>query len=188
MTNDTKTHWLQSQNKNYLGFPDLPSGQDVVLTIKTAQLEEVENRAMIIDKKPVVELKKVVRFVETAPWIKPFICNQTNSQMLITVTGQTFMEDCTGKKIQIGASKTKVKGESVDCLRVRNITSAQLQNDNVITTAQHEELLDLLDSAGKNITEFCAALKITKLNDLQEARFPKIKERLIQIAKENENN
>ena len=38
-----KTHWLQNPNKNYLGHWDLPNGKDLVLTIKSAAWEEVEN-------------------------------------------------------------------------------------------------------------------------------------------------
>ena len=38
-----KTHWLQSPNKNYLGHWDLPEGKDLILTIESAQWEEVKN-------------------------------------------------------------------------------------------------------------------------------------------------
>ena len=37
-----KTHWLYSPNKNYLGHQDLPNGEDVVLTIASANWETVK--------------------------------------------------------------------------------------------------------------------------------------------------
>jgi len=113
MENNKKTHWLQSPNKNYLGHWDLPGGKDLILTIKSAQWEEVKNP--IINKS---EAKRVVRFEED---VKPWICNQTNAQAILKVIGIKFMEDSAGKKIQLGVSsiidrRTK---DPIDCIRVR---------------------------------------------------------------------
>jgi hypothetical protein len=85
MTTQIKTHWLQSPNKNYLGHQDLPNGDDITVTIKSAQWEVVENM-----KLHTKEEKRVVRFMED---IKPFICNETNSATIVKVTGCNFMED-----------------------------------------------------------------------------------------------
>ena len=112
MTN--KTHWLQNPNKNYLGHWDLPNGQDIVLTIKSAQWEEVKN--------PIIntsEAKRVIRFIENFKWLKPFICNEINAQTICKSTNEKFMEDCAGRRIKIGISQTKVKREEIDCLRVK---------------------------------------------------------------------
>lgn len=111
---ETKTHWLQSPNKNYLGHWDLPVGEDLILTIKSAKWEEVTNP--IINKK---EAKRVVRFEE--PNVKPWICNQGNAQSIIKSTGIKHMEDSVGSKIAlfIGLHKDSISKETIDCIRVR---------------------------------------------------------------------
>jgi len=114
-----KTHWLQSPNKNYLGHWDLPSGKDIVVTIQSAKWEEVKNP--ITNKS---EAKRVVRFVEK---VKPMICNQTNAQTILTAIGVKFMEDSTGKKIQlfVDSIKDKRSKEMIDCIRVRGKITIQ---------------------------------------------------------------
>jgi hypothetical protein len=43
MTDDkTKTHWLQTPNKNYLGHWDLPNGKDIIVTISSAGWEDLK--------------------------------------------------------------------------------------------------------------------------------------------------
>lgn len=106
-----KTHWLQNPNKNYLGHQDLPNGDDIIVTIKSAHWEDVKDPT-----KWTTESKRVVRFEEK---VKPFICNETNAEMIMKVTWAKFMEDSSWKKIQFYVSQTKVKKEMVDCLRVR---------------------------------------------------------------------
>lgn len=109
----TKTHWLQNPNKNYLWHQDLPWGDDITVTIKSAQWEIVEN-----PKLHTKEEKRVVRFVED---IKPFICNETNAASIMKVTGCRFMEETHDKQIVFFVSSTKVKGQTVDCLRIRDV-------------------------------------------------------------------
>ena len=122
MSNTTeKTHWLQNPNKNYLGHWDLPGGDDVILEIESAKWEEVKNP--VINKS---EAKRVIRFREkvfqdTEKTVKPFICNEINAQTILKATREKFMEDCVGKKIKISIGRTKIKGEEIDCLRVKNV-------------------------------------------------------------------
>lgn len=122
-----KTHWLQNPNKNYLGHQDLPNGDDITVTIKSAQWEVVEN-----PKLHTKEEKRVVRFVED---IKPFICNETNSATIVKVTGCKFMEDTANKKIVFYVDQTKVKGQTVDCLRIRPVAP----KDKEVLTPEHSK-------------------------------------------------
>ena len=110
----SKTHWQQSPNKNYLGHWDLPPGEDLILTIKSAKWEEVKNP--IINK---TEAKRVVRFHEEGA--KPWICNQGNAQSIIKSTGKKYMEDSVDCKIAlfIGIHRDNVSKENIDCVRVR---------------------------------------------------------------------
>lgn len=174
-----KTHWLQNPNKNYLGHWDLPNGQPVILTIVSAQWEEVKNP--IINKS---EAKRVIRFKESGKWIKPMICNQINAQTILKSTGEKYMEDCAGKRIKIAVSQTKVKGEEVDCLRIMNVKQEFLQ-DKKITTKQIEEIQELLKSTSKSAKDICGVHGVESLKDLPEIYFNKIVIRLKDMANAN---
>lgn len=133
-----KTHWLQSPNKNYLGHWDLPEGRDFILTIKSAQWEEVKNP--ITNSK---ESKRVIRFEEKD--VKPFICNQTNAQSIVVATKVNYMEDSVGNKIclfvdSIVDKRTK---EDIDCIRIRRV------NIDFIYT----ELCDLFELKKESLSE-----------------------------------
>ena len=108
-----KTHWLQSPNKNYLGHWDLPSGNDIVVTIKSASWEEVKN--------PITGKSKAERVIRFEEPIKPMICNQTNAQSILNAIGVKFMEDSAGKKIQLFVDSLvdKRTKDEIDCIRVR---------------------------------------------------------------------
>lgn len=170
-----KTHWLQNPNKNYLGHWDLPNGEDVVLTIESAEWEEVKN--------PITrssEAKRVVRFKETFEWLKPFICNEVNAQSILKSTGEKFMEESKGKKIKISVGQTKIKGEEVDCLRVRVVSQNLLSSDKISQEAAGE-LGVLIEKAGLDKIEWCKSVKIKTLNDLPKAKLEGFTKRLNQI-------
>ena len=97
-----------------MGHWDLPEDKDLILTIKTAKWEEVENP--ITHKK---DAKRVVRWVEDG--YKPLICNQTNSQSIIKATGVNYMEDSGGCKVSlyIDSVMNHKEKEEVDCVRIR---------------------------------------------------------------------
>lgn len=183
MTNQIeKTHWLQNPNKNYLGHWDLPNGEDVILTIKSAAWEEVKNPITRTS-----EAKRVIRFEENAEWIKPFICNEVNAQSILKSTGQKFMEDCQSFKIKLGVGRTKIKGEEIDCLRVRIVAQNLLASDK-ISEEEVTQLCSALEKAGKPIGEFCKAMRIVSVKDLPSAKFKACLDRLNQISKENANH
>jgi len=178
-----KTHWLQNPNKNYLGHQDLPNGKPLILTIKSAQWEQVEN--------PIarsVEAKRVIRFEEEG--IKPFICNEVNSQSIIKSTKEKFMEDSVGYKIMLTVGETKVMGNIVDCLRVKDISQEELNrlsDTTPIDKKQLEELLGLLSEAEINIEEFCLSMKIKSASELPSRKYDQIKKRLLIKIEELKN-
>lgn len=174
-----KTHWLQNPNKNYLGHWDLPSGQDVVLTIKSAGWEEVKNP--IINTK---ECKRVVRFVETDKWVKPFICNEVNAQTILKSTGEKYMEDCIGKKIKIGIGQVTVKKVEVDCLRVRSVNQKAL-DPNGISEDKVTKIQELLSKTDKTAKDIYIAYKVNSLKELNEASYNLVIKRLLKIINEN---
>ena len=167
-----KIHWLQNPNKNYLGHFDLPNGNDVILTIAKANWEVVEN-----PKTKTREEKRVVRFVEKNDWIKPLICNETNAKMIYKMTGKQFMEDCVGDKIKIGIDKTKIMGDEVDCLRVRQIKSSVFKEPD-INNKQVEEIQKLCNQKGIELKTICNAYKVDAIINLSTSKFAKVIETL----------
>jgi len=175
---ETKTHWLQTPNKNYMGHWDLPNGKPVILTIKSAQWEEVKN--------PIIntsEAKRVVRFSED---YKPFICNETNAQAILISTACKFMEDSISKKIKLFASTVKVKGEVVDCLRVAKVSQKEL-NPNCINLQQINEIEEILPYTGKTSKDICDSFKIKSLSEIPEFKFISVIDRLTSLKKGLEN-
>lgn len=154
---DTKTHWLQNPNKNYLGHWDLPEGKDIVLTIKSAKWEEVINPVYKKGHPKYTEARRVIRFVEK---YKPLICNQTNAQSIIKSTGVKFMEDSEGSRIQlfIGTHNDRKTKEDVDCVRIRReekMSSSQIhseikklfeQKKNELTETEKESVIRIIDN------------------------------------------
>ena len=179
-----KTHWLQNPNKNYLGHWDLPSGQDVILTIKSAGWKAIKN--------PItnsVSDGRVIEFKETYSWLKPFICNQVNAQSILKSTNEKFMEDCVGKRIKIGVSETKMYSkesssmETVDCLRVRIVKQSDLEPKK-INTNQVKEIQELVDKTHKSAADICGAYKVDSLKDLRLSSFASIVKNLKGMVKE----
>lgn len=177
--NIKKTHWLQNPNKNYLGHWDLPNGNDMILTINSAKWEEVKN--------PIIntsEAKRVIRFIE--PNIKPFICNETNAQSILKSTAQGYMEDCEGLKIKLYQSQVKVKGQYVDCLRVKEVSQSELVTK-YISENELEALLKLIIEAKKDTTEICKLMQIESLSQLPVNKYKMMRKRLNEIIKELTN-
>lgn len=160
----TKTHWLQNPNKNYLWHQDLPNWEDIILTIKSWEWEEVKN--------PVVnttEIKRVIRFQEK---VKPFICNETNAETIMKVTQTKYIEDAIWKQIQLYVSQTKVKREMVDCIRIKEtLPQPKIDNTNALKLLNecktYEELwkvflwLSNLEKADKEVIILKDNLKAT---------------------------
>lgn len=161
-----KTHWLQSPNKNYLGHWDLPAENDLILTIMSAQWEEVRNP--ITNK---TEAKRVVRFKEK---FKPLICNQTNAQAIINSTKIKYMEDSKDCKIQlyVGQHMDRRTKENVDCIRVRSkfdggqqanfneIAKLFAEKQHLLTEAQYNRAHEILTK--KMVNEYSRLLKHLK--------------------------
>ena len=105
-----KTHWKRLVNSDYLGAYSLNEGQEPVLTIKSVAQETVVG---VNGKK---EICTVCRFAEKE---KPMILNRTNMKTITKIYESPYVEDWSGRKIQIFQSTTKFGGEVVECLRIR---------------------------------------------------------------------
>jgi len=161
----SKTHWLQSPNKNYLGHWDLPENKDFILTIASAKWEVVENPILRTQ-----ESKRVIRFKEK---VKPLICNQTNAQSIVKSTGVKYMEDSAGQKIALYIDNIKDKRtkEDIDCIRIRRKFTGD--QDNI-----KKEISELFANTQHLLTEaeFNRARDILSNNQVRD--FDKLKKHL----------
>ena len=104
-------HWKKMFNPDYLGAYSIEGGKDIIGTIESVQVEKVTGTG---GKK---EDCTVCRFVED---IKPMILNKTNCKTISKIYKTPDTDNWIGKKIQIYATTTKLAGEIVECLRIRD--------------------------------------------------------------------
>ena len=105
------THWKKLTNPDYLGSYSFDDGKDKVLTIKSVANEEITGTE---GKR---EICLVMRFAEPE---KPLILNRTNAKTITKVLESPYIEEWTGKRIQLYVRKgVKAFGEIVDAVRIR---------------------------------------------------------------------
>ena len=104
----SKTHWKQLMNPDYLGAYALPEGRDITVTIRFVQREEVTGEG---GKKEMCSVAQIENS-------KPLILNATNQKSITKMYGP-FIEGWVGKQITLYVSQTKLRGELVECLRIR---------------------------------------------------------------------
>jgi hypothetical protein len=109
--NETLTHWKKLTNPDYLGAYALEPGQELILTIKSVSNETVTGT----DGKK--ETCSVMRFAEN---VKPMILNATNSKTITKLLKTPYIEEWSGRKIQIYSTPVKAFGEVMDALRIRD--------------------------------------------------------------------
>lgn len=105
------THWKKLTNPDYLGAYALEPGQEIIVTIKTVANEVVTGA----DGKK--ETCSVMHFVEN---VKPLVLNATNSKTITKLLKTPYIEQWSGKKIQLYVQTgIKAFGDVVDAIRVR---------------------------------------------------------------------
>ena len=105
-------HWRNLTDLSHLRAECFAPKEKKVLTIKNVVREKVTSNNGTIEEKP------VAYFEEN---ILPMVLNVTNCKMIEKIYGTENIYDWIGKKIQVIATKTKVAGESVACLRIENV-------------------------------------------------------------------
>lgn len=131
----THTHWKKMSNPNYLGAYSIEDGKDLVLTIDYVRQESVVGADGKKDDCIVTHWKEQQ---------KPMILNSTNCKMIQKLLGTPYIEEWSGKKIQIGTEKVKAFGDVVEALRVRKFLPKA-------TESKPSELI--CEICGKQITQ-----------------------------------
>lgn len=108
---NSKTHWKNQFQYDYLGAYSLVGGIDLVLTIKSLAKE------MVTGPGGRKEELLVCQFHED---VKPMILNKTNCKIIEDLYNTPYTEDWPGKKIQLYIkSGVKFGNETTDALRIR---------------------------------------------------------------------
>jgi len=105
---DKKQHWKDATGSKYIGAYAVED--ELKVKIVSIQVEEVNGGNGRVDNCIVAQLNDDN---------KPFIINKTNSKTISEITGSPYIEDWVGKEIILFATTTKLKGEIVETLRVR---------------------------------------------------------------------
>ena len=105
------THWKKYYNPDYLGAYSIENGNDIIATIDTVARENVKGEGGREEECTVVYFKE--------KHIKKMIFNRTNCKTVTKIYDTPYVEEWSGKKIQIFKTETKVKGEKTECLRIR---------------------------------------------------------------------
>lgn len=107
-----KTHWKRLINPDYIGAYSLEEGQDLSVVIESVCRDVVTGTGGKKEESTIAYLKGQ----------KPFILNNTNSKSIAKLYGP-YIEDWSGKPINLFASTTKLAGDTVECLRIRPVVA-----------------------------------------------------------------
>lgn len=154
---ETKTHWKQLQNPDYLGAYSLSPGQELILTIKSVVREKVTGTG---GKK---QECTVVHFMEKQ---KPMIMNRVNSKTISKIHLTPYIEEWVGKQIQVYADKVDAFGEQVEALRIRPFVP-QVQKPTLTQTMPAFEEAKKYIAGGGKIEDI--EKKYILSNDVKEA-------------------
>lgn len=151
-----KTHWKRLVNPEYIGVYSLDDGKDL-----TVEIVKVEVKSVIGDGG-----KREDCTVATLKGQKPFIINRTNAKTITKLYGSPYIEDWEGKQIILYASTTRVSGEIVECLRIRQtLPKAKKEIEQAVKEIQSVKNRDELNALWEKHTalqkepEFIAAVR-----------------------------
>lgn len=105
-------HWRNMTDMTHLRAECFQPKERKVLTIKEVKAEKVKAKDGSEDTKPVLYFEEDVL---------PMVLNVTNCETIESIYGTGNVNEWPGKKIQVFATKTKVGGQSVPCLRIEKI-------------------------------------------------------------------
>jgi len=163
----TLTHFKKLQNPDFIGAYALEPGKDLILTIKSCGLEMITGNA---GKK---EEAMVIHFAES---VKPMICNVTNAKSIAKVHKTPYIEEWSGKKIQLYSKRVNAFGEEVDALRVREFLpkTEEIDPTPTIQAIQKADTLDSLKAIFSALPKEIAGIsKVIEAKDKRKAELSK---------------
>lgn len=150
---ETKTHWRKLQNPDYLGSWDL-DGKD-----KTVKIVNVITKEITGIKGTT---KETVLVLEGC---KPMIVNVTN-QLMIQKVYTEYIEDWHDKLITLYPTKVKVRGDKMDCIRIRNVkpksTTPAKPAKELIDDERLEQAFQKIDALEFSTEQLLSRFELTK--------------------------
>ena len=101
-------------DQNFLRWFHL-NGKPALLEIVKVTREELTLRGGAKKKSPVIAVKQIQGGIES---VKPLVMNRTNMEELASFLGRK-PSDWVGKQFVVFQDETKLKGQSVPCIRIR---------------------------------------------------------------------
>lgn len=132
------THWKKLFNSPYIGAHDL-NGADLVLTIRFVQKEDVKGENGKTENLPVAHFEEDV---------KPMVLNKTNSKAIAAAYRTPMIEEWSGKMVTLYPTTTKLKGEVVECIRIRPTVPAVAKGKETLPPDRFAKMLESI-KAGK---------------------------------------
>lgn len=117
---DNVDHYAQLKDSEYLGHWDVPVGKTLKVTIESVELEEVMSPGSF--KK---DWKTVAAFKGAK---KRLILNVTNMKAIASWHGSN-PKKWNGKEVELFRTITKLKGDEVECLRIKEDKQAKVRNN-----------------------------------------------------------
>lgn len=144
-----KTHWKKLTNPDYIGAYSLEENKDLNVTIEKVVRELVTGNGGKKEECTVAYLKGQ----------KPFIINRTNARTITKIANSPYIEDWVNLSITLYVATTKLKGEDVECLRVRE--SAPKKETLTSTHPKYKAVLEALKSGNYTINQVKAKYDIS---------------------------
>lgn len=126
---DSITHYAQLKNSDYIGHWDIPEGSVLKVTIEDIMLEEVRN--------PATNKKEWKTTMGMKGAKKRMILNNTNMALIASWHGDN-PKKWIGKEITLTRTITKLKGETVECIRVIGNAKKKVQDQSSAAQAAAE--------------------------------------------------
>lgn len=125
LQDETKTHWKQNFNYDYLGAYSLQQNQEVTLTITSVKKDLVTGANGQKEECTVATFRESVNGEN-----KPMILNKTNCKIIEKLYGTPYIEDWKEKRITIFVQNNiKAFGEIVDALRIKQIIPIETKQE-----------------------------------------------------------
>jgi hypothetical protein len=102
--------------RKYISAVDLPDSGDVVATIESVSVEEIDQRDGTKARKPVVTLAAPLIPGGPTRWI----LNRTNTRTVKTLVGSGEPEEWKGRSVALYKAEVQVGAELKDAIRVRS--------------------------------------------------------------------
>lgn len=102
-------------DSKYLRWFDIDGKGDITCTIEKVEREELTLRGGAKKKAPVITIKN---------GSKPLVLNRTNADSIAELHGNKPSQ-WVGKRICLYVTQTKLKGKTVNCIRIKGAGNAQ---------------------------------------------------------------